>query len=93
MTEYALGNDTPQYTLQTPGVEADGINLDADGNLYVAYRKGDGRRAGGIEYFAQGVGPGKDLDIRLTAGIALPRQQRSRRYSRNGDEPTSPAVA
>jgi DNA-binding beta-propeller fold protein YncE len=71
VTEYALGNGTPQYTLQTPGVEADGINLDAGGNLYVAYRKGDGRRAGGIEYFAQGVGPGKDLGMRLTAPQGL----------------------
>jgi DNA-binding beta-propeller fold protein YncE len=71
VTEFTLGNDTPQYMLGTPGVEADGINLDAGGNLYVAYRKGGRWRAGGIEYFAQGDGPGKDLGIRLTAPQGL----------------------
>ena len=71
VVEFALGNGTPQYTLQTPGVEADGLDLDADGNLYVAYRRGDGHHGGGIEYFAHGVAPGKNLHIRLTAPQGL----------------------
>jgi hypothetical protein len=68
IVEYALGNGQPQYTLHSLGSEVDGITLDADGNLYAAYRN---KAKGGIEYFAQGTGTGTDLGIKLKAPQGL----------------------
>lgn len=63
VTEYPLGQTTPDRTLQTPGVEADGINLDDAGNLYVAYRDRSGR--GSIEKFRPNSTTGRILGMQL----------------------------
>jgi hypothetical protein len=68
IVEYTLGNGQPQYTLETNGTEVDGITLDAAGNLYAAYRNSI---ESGIEYFAQGSGPGQNLGMTLEAPQGL----------------------
>src|SRR5580704_5608077 len=67
IVEYALGNGQVQNTIQSLGTEVDGIDFDTAGNLYAAYRNGDGDASGGIEYFPQGSGTGQDLGIVLDA--------------------------
>ena len=64
VSEYLPGQSGAYRTLQTPGVEADGLNLDDAGNLYVAYRDQSG--SGSIEKFpahsTNGVILGMQLD-------------------------------
>ncbi|MBV9103437.1 MAG: hypothetical protein JO060_07580 [Candidatus Eremiobacteraeota bacterium] len=72
IVEYAKGHKSPTRFLFTLGDEADGIALDAAGNLYAAYRK----RAtgnGGIMFFSKGSPRGQDLGIALLApqGLAI----------------------
>jgi hypothetical protein len=59
--------------LKTPGFEADGINLDAADNLYVAYRDQSG--AGSIEEFAPNSTNGRILGMQLSGpqGLQLDR--------------------
>jgi hypothetical protein len=73
ITEYPPHQTTPDRTLQTPGVEADGINLDAANNLYVAYRDQSG--VGSIEEFAPNSTKGRILGMQLIApqGLQLDR--------------------
>jgi hypothetical protein len=71
IVEYALGNGQPVATLQTFGVEVDGMALDSASDLYAAYRTGDGPTDGGIEYFPSDGGAGKDLGITLDAPQGL----------------------
>ena len=51
VVEYLTGSTNAYQVLQTPGVEADGMDFDAEGDLYVAYRTGDCSTCGGIEEF------------------------------------------
>jgi hypothetical protein len=71
VVEYALGNGQPQYALQSLGGEVDGVALDSAGNLYAAYRGGEG--GGGVEFWPQGAGTGQNLGIHLNApqGLAI----------------------
>jgi DNA-binding beta-propeller fold protein YncE len=63
VVEYQPGSQNAYQTLHVPGYEADGIDLDQQGNLYVAYRF-CGTRVGGIEKFAPGSSQGENLRIR-----------------------------
>jgi hypothetical protein len=69
VTEYPPRQTTPDITLQTPGIEADGINLDAANNLYVAYRGKS--EVGSIETFAPNSKKGRVLGMRLFEPQAL----------------------
>jgi hypothetical protein len=71
VTEYPPRQTTPDRTLQTPGVEADGINLDDANNLYVAYRDRSG--VGSIEKFRPNSTKGRILGMQLVApqGVQL----------------------
>ncbi|HEY1682797.1 MAG TPA: hypothetical protein VGF98_14220 [Candidatus Tumulicola sp.] len=73
VTEYPPHQTKPDRTLQTPGVEADGINLDTANNLYVAYRGGS--TSGSIEEFAPNSTQGRILGMQLVApqGLQLDR--------------------
>lgn len=62
VTEYPPLKTTPDRVLQTPGVEADGINIDDAGNLYVAYRNGTN---GSIEKFRPNSIKGRILGMQL----------------------------
>jgi hypothetical protein len=61
VTEYPPLTTTPDITLHTPGVEADGINLDDANNLYVAYRG----QSSSIEKFRPGSTKGRILGMQL----------------------------
>lgn len=63
VSEYAPMKTAPNLTLQTPGVEADGINLDDADNLYVAYRDQSGM--GSIEKFRPNAKNGRVLGMKL----------------------------
>lgn len=63
VVEYHSGKTTPYRVLQTPGIEADGMDFDAQGNLYVAYRGYTG--TGSIEKFAPGSTNGTILGMQL----------------------------
>jgi hypothetical protein len=63
VSEYLPGQTEPDRMLQTPGVEADGINVDDAGNLYVAYRDASG--LGSIEEFSATSRNGRILGMRL----------------------------
>jgi hypothetical protein len=69
VTEYPPRQTTPDITLQTPGNEADGINLDDANNLYVAYRGSS--QMGSIEKFAPNSQEGHVLGMQLDAPQAL----------------------
>jgi hypothetical protein len=73
VTEYPAHKTRPDRTLHTPGVEADGINLDSANNLYVAYRGGS--TIGSIEEFAPNSTQGHTLGMQLVApqGLQLDR--------------------
>jgi hypothetical protein len=60
---YLPGHTAADRTLQTPGIEADGINVDASSNLYVAYRDHTGD--GSIEKFAPNSTTGSVLGMTL----------------------------
>jgi hypothetical protein len=62
VTEYPPRKTIPDRTLQTPGSEADGINVDDAGNLYVAYRGGSGSS---IEKFRPNSTKGTILGMQL----------------------------
>lgn len=63
VVEYRSGSTSPYQVLQTPGIEADGMDFDRQGNLYVAYRTSDG--TGSIEEFVPGSTQGKILGMVL----------------------------
>ena len=71
VSEYLPGHTEPDRTLQTPGVEADGINVDDASNLYVAYRDASG--LGSIKEFLANSRNGRILGMRLNQpqGIQL----------------------
>ncbi|HEY3675174.1 MAG TPA: hypothetical protein VGK84_04215 [Candidatus Tumulicola sp.] len=62
--EYLPGHTNPSATLQTPGNEADGINVDDKGNVYVAYRGQSG--VGSIKEFKVKSRNGHILGMQLT---------------------------
>jgi hypothetical protein len=64
VTEYLPGHTSPSATLKTPGVEADGINVDGKGNVYVAYRAQGG--VGSIKEFMAKSRNGHILGMQLT---------------------------
>ncbi len=63
VTEYPPRQTKSDRTLQTPGVEADGINVDDASNLYVAYR--GGLTSGSIEKFPPNSTKGRILGMQL----------------------------
>jgi hypothetical protein len=63
VVEYHPGTTVPYQVLQTPGIEADGMDFDRQGNLFVAYRGSDG--TGSLEEFAPGSTQGKVLGMSL----------------------------
>ncbi|HEY6326453.1 MAG TPA: hypothetical protein VIW73_08095 [Candidatus Cybelea sp.] len=60
--EYRHGTTSVSRILQTAGAQVDGMDFDAKGNLYVAYRNGG---LGSIETFAPGSTQGKVLGMQL----------------------------
>jgi hypothetical protein len=62
--EYQPGSQVAYRRLHVPGYEADGIDLDQQGDLYVSYRFCRDRRVGGIAKFAPGSTQGEDLGVR-----------------------------
>ena len=65
VVEYPPGSTTPSRVLQTPGNEADGMDFDPQGNLYVAYRNSSSYGVGSIEEFAAGSSQGRSLGMTL----------------------------
>ncbi|HEY2473873.1 MAG TPA: hypothetical protein VGI19_03635 [Candidatus Cybelea sp.] len=63
VVEYPAGKKKPSEVLQTEGTEADGMDFDSSGNLYVAYRSY--YDTGGVEVFPKGSTQGHDLGIQL----------------------------
>jgi hypothetical protein len=63
VVEYLNGSTEVHEVLQTPGTEADGMDFDAQGNLYVAYRGYSG--AGSIVKFAPGSTEGQVIGMTL----------------------------
>jgi hypothetical protein len=64
VVEYKHGSTNPKEVLQTPGSEADGLDFDVQGNLYVAYRT-SGEGTGSIEEFNLHTGQGAVLGMSL----------------------------
>lgn len=71
VVEYLAGSTNVDRVLQTPGIEADGLAFDQQGNLYVAYRTGNGVGQASIEEWAPGSTTGKSLGMALTAPQGL----------------------
>jgi hypothetical protein len=69
VTEYPRQQTTPDIRIKTPGVEADGINVDHASNLYVAYRGRQGH--GSIEEFAPNSTDGRILGMNVWAPQGL----------------------
>jgi sugar lactone lactonase YvrE len=65
VVEYPTGSTIPKKVLRTRGNEADGMDFDQQGNLYVAYRNGNGSSSGNIEEFAPGSKRGQVLGMTL----------------------------
>ena len=65
VVEYLSGSTNAYQVLHTPGKEADGMDFDSQGNLYVAYRLNDKKRAGAIEEFGPGSTQGKVLPMKI----------------------------
>jgi hypothetical protein len=65
VVEFPAGSTTASAVLQTPGVEADGMGFDSEGNLYVAYRTQQNAAGGSIEEFAPGSTVGTSLGMTL----------------------------
>jgi hypothetical protein len=63
VVEYLAGSTTAYQTIQTAGTEADGMDFDQQGNLYVAYRNTAG--VGSIEKFPPGSTQGTILGMTL----------------------------
>ncbi|HEX3457707.1 MAG TPA: hypothetical protein VHR97_07100 [Candidatus Baltobacteraceae bacterium] len=64
VVEYLAGSTDAHEVLQTLGREADGMDFDAQGNLYVAYRFYNG---GSIEKFAPGSTQGQVIGMTLNS--------------------------
>ncbi|MGC2407064.1 MAG: hypothetical protein WA431_11710 [Candidatus Cybelea sp.] len=64
VVDYLSGSTNAYRVLQTSGAEADGVDFDSQGNLYVAYRTSD-RKRHSIEEFAPGSTHGKVLGMTL----------------------------
>ncbi|MFY9718939.1 MAG: hypothetical protein WAK16_04780 [Candidatus Cybelea sp.] len=62
VVEYPAGSTIPYQVLGTPGSEADGMDFDQKGNLYVAYRSD---LSGSIDEFAPGSTRGQLLGMTL----------------------------
>lgn len=62
VVEYPTGSTIPFRVLRTPGSEADGMDFDQRGNLYVAYRTD---LSGSIEEFAPSLTHGQTLGMTL----------------------------
>jgi len=62
VVEYLAGSTNVHQVLQTPGTEADGMALDKQENLYVAYRTNG---QGSIEEYAPGSTQGQSLGMTL----------------------------
>jgi hypothetical protein len=69
VTEFPRNQTTPDVTIKTPGIEADGINVDNASNLYVAYRGRQGH--GSIEKFAPNSTSGQILGMNVWAPQGL----------------------
>ncbi len=69
VVEYKHGTTTVKQVIQTPGVEADGLDFDVQGNLYVAYRGSN--RSGSIEEFNLHTGQGTVLGMSLNQPQAV----------------------
>lgn len=63
VVEYRHGTTKVKQVLHTPGVEADGLDFDVQGNLYVAYRESN--REGSIEEFNPHTRKGTVLGMTL----------------------------
>jgi hypothetical protein len=66
VTEFLAGSTTVRRSVQSEGTEADGMDFDRHGNLYVAYRNSSGA---GIDRFSP------DLQHRRNLGISLVQPQ------------------
>lgn len=64
VVEFNRDGSHVKQVLQTPGVEADGMDFDSSGNLYVAYRTSS-RGNGSIEEFPAGSSKGTILGMTL----------------------------
>lgn len=65
VVEYLAGSTDSHAVLQTPGYEADGMDFDGQGNLYVAYRTTYSQ--GSIEKFAPGSTQGQVIGMALNS--------------------------
>lgn len=63
VVEYSHNGSRVKQILQTPGVEADGMDFDSSGDLFVAYRGSNGN--GSIEEFPAGSRSGTILGMAL----------------------------
>jgi sugar lactone lactonase YvrE len=64
VTEYSRDGSRVKLVLQTPGVEADGMDFDSNGDLFVAYRT-SAHGNGSIEEFPEGSSHGTVLGMTL----------------------------
>lgn len=66
VVEFLPGSASAHQVLQTPGTEADGMDFDQQGNLYVAYRGGMKRGGlGSVEKFAPGSTQGQVIGMKV----------------------------
>ncbi|HEX3671466.1 MAG TPA: hypothetical protein VHT92_07170, partial [Candidatus Cybelea sp.] len=66
VVEFLPGSADAHEVLKTPGTEADGMDFDQQGNLYVAYRGGAKRGGlGSIEKFAPGSTQGQVIGMKV----------------------------
>jgi hypothetical protein len=74
IVEYLPGATSPYKTLQIDGTETDGLDFDAAGNLFVAFRRHDG--IGSVEEFRPGSTKGRGLGMKLyqPQGLIVDRQ-------------------
>lgn len=66
VVEFLAGSSSAYQVLKTPGTEADGMDFDQQGNLYVAYRGGTKRGGlGSVEKFAPGSTQGQVIGMKV----------------------------
>jgi hypothetical protein len=66
VVEFLPGSTSAYQVLKTPGTEADGMDFDQQGNLYVAYRGGTKRGGlGSVEKFAPGSTQGQVIGMKV----------------------------
>jgi sugar lactone lactonase YvrE len=70
VVEYKHGSTKAKQVFQTPGSEADGLDFDVQGNLYVAYRT-SGKGTGSIEEFDHRTRKGTVLGMSLNQPQAV----------------------